>query len=307
MRNLTKRGILYIAVFLLLSLLLAVYLMSGRPHVSGLFRDGAYGTVLELDSSFNYAVQKYNGGVAVFGKEGVWGITNSGQKAWSVDFPCTDPILSAGGRYVLAAERGGQKLKLIAGRKVTQEMTTDDEIITASVNKKGTFAVVTKERGYKGRVNVLSASGKQLFAWHSAEQNILAVAVSEDNTKLAVSVVNMQDPSKVCTVYQFDLKETSPKSLAVGNENLISNLIYNGNELVAVGDEALYCFKADGAESFKIDYKGRELQKFSFYSGGVLAMGFRDGGSGASVCFYDMHGREKGSHFISGEIFALAE
>ncbi len=306
MHKLTKRGVFYVSVFLLFAILLTWYLLGGKPHIYGLFRDGAYGTAAELDSSFTYAMQKYNGGVALFGKDGVLGISNSGQKAWEVDFPCTDPLLSASGRYILAAERGGQSVKLIRGRKVIYDMKTDGEIITVSVNKKGTFAVVTKERGYKGRLQVFSPRGKELYAWHSAEQNILAAAVSEDNKKIAVSVVNMQEPGRLSAVYQFDMKETAPRILDVGSENAVSNLLYNGTLLLALGDEGLYGYDAKGTQKFKIDYEGRELQKFSFYSGGILALGLGGGAeSGSLLKFYDMRGTEKGACPIDGEIFGL--
>ncbi len=299
---------LYSGVFvLLLAALLLWYFLGGRPSILSLFRDGAYGTQIELDTSFGYATQKYNGGVAVLGKEGVIGITNSGRKAWEIDFSVTDPVLACGGRYVLAAERGGTKLLLAAGGKVKQEMICDNEIITASVNSKGTFAVVTEERGYKGRVKVYAANGKELYAWHSAEQNILSAVVSENNKKLAVAVVNMTDLSRVCTVLQFDMKETTPRICDVGDENLVANLVYNGSELAAIGDEALYYFKSDGTLKFKLDYAGRELQKYSFYQGGVLAMGFWGGqdGSSTAVEFYDTNGNLKGSCPVNGSISAM--
>ncbi len=299
---------LYIAVFaLLLVALLLWYFIGGRPSVTGLFRDGAYGAQIELDTSFGYATRKYNGGVAVFGKEGIVGIANSGRQAWEIDFPVTNPILSCSGRYVLAAERGGKKLILAAGGNVRQEMETDETILYASVNSKGAFAVVTEERGYKGRVKVYDVRGKELYAWHSADQNILSAAVSEDNRKLAVSVVNMTDLSRLCTVLQFDLQETSPRILDVGNENLVANIVYNGSELLAVGDEALYYFKKDGTEKFRLDYGGRELQKYSFYPGGVLCMGFWGGagGSAAAVEFYDLNGNCKGSCAVSGTISGM--
>ncbi|MBE7025573.1 MAG: hypothetical protein E7408_05910 [Ruminococcaceae bacterium] len=306
-RNKVKK-ILHIGVFVvLLAFLFGWYLLDGRPVVLGIFQNGAYGTQLELDTSFEYIAQKYNGGVAVFGKEGLTGITNGGRIGWKIDFAVTDPILSCNGRYVLAAERGGKRLVLSVGGKVQQDMEMDSKIISATVNSKGVFAVVTEERGYKGRVKVYNAKGKELYAWHSAEQNILGIALSEDSKQMAISVVNMTDLSRLCTVMQFNLDETTPRTLTVGDENLVANLIYNGKDLLAVGDEALYYFKNNGTEKFRLDYAGRELQKFSFYSGGVLCTAFNNGGDGVAsqVEFYDTTGKLKGSCAVNGEISDL--
>ncbi len=302
-----KKGLYMAVFFLLLAALLLGYFFGGRPSVRGIFWDGKIGAQVETDSSFVYAAKKYNGGVAVFGKEGIVGITNSGRKAWEVPFAVSDPILAASGRYVLAGERGGYRLLLLAGGSVKQEMQMQGKIISASVNRKGAFAVITEERGYKGCVRVFTASGKELYAWHSAEQNILSAVVSEDNKKLAVSVVNMTDLARVCTVYQFDLRETSPRMLDVGHENLVSNLVYNGKELVCIGDEALYYFAGDGKQKYKLDYAGRELQKYSFYPGGTLALAFwgGQGGSSGTVEFYDFNGRQKGSCPVNGAISAM--
>ena len=307
-RNKMQKKPLFTFLVLILILALALlYFVSGRPALQGLFQSGEYGASLELDTSFVYAAQKYTGGVAVFGKEGIVGISNLGKQVWEVDFPVTDPILSCSGGYVLAAERGGQTLRLLSGGKVRQEMEMENDIISASVNRKGTFAVVTKERGYKGCVQVFSKRGKPLFKWHSAEQNILSAVVSEDNKKLAVSVVNMTDLSRMCTVLQFDMRETSPQVLEVGNENLVANLQYNGNELICIGDEALYCFKNNGTEKFHMDYAGRKLQMYSFYPGSLLTLGFwsgeQDGGS--VVEFYDTNGRKRGGHTVYGALAGL--
>ncbi|MBQ7036936.1 MAG: hypothetical protein IJN74_05550 [Clostridia bacterium] len=296
---------LYIAVLALLIIFLLVwYFLGGKPSVLGVFKNGEYGDRVKLDSSFTYASAKYSGGVAVFGKDSVFGITNSGKKAWQIPFTVSDPILSAGGRFVLAADRGGKRTVLISGGKVKHEAETEGAIITATVNKKGDYAVVMKERGFKGLVKVFSSKGKELFAWHSAEQNILSVALSEDSKQLAVAVVNMKDLSKLTTLLQFDLKDTVPDTLDVGDENLVSTLLYNKGELIAAGDEALYCFKKDGSQKFRIDYSGREIQKFSMYAGGTMAMLFRgaDDGSGNTVEFYDGLGRLSGTAKVDGNV-----
>ncbi len=299
---------LYIAVFaLLLIFLLLWYFLGGKPSVLGLFKNGEFGERVKLDSSFTYVSAKYSGGVAVFGKDAVFGISNAGQKNWQIPFTVSDPILSASGKYVLAAERGGSRVLLISGGKVRQEAEMEGAIITPSVNKKGAYAVVMKERGFKGLVKVFNAKGKELFAWHSAEQNILSVALSEDSKRLAVSVVNMKDLSKLTTLLQFEMKETVPEVLDVGDENLVSTLLYNKGDLIAAGDEALYCFNKDGSQKYRLDYSGREMQKFSMYAGGIMAMIFRgaDDGSGNTVEFYDGLGRKKGSASVSGNISSL--
>lgn len=307
MREFRMKKILHITVFVvLLALLSGWYLLDGRPAVMGVFRSGWYGTRLELDTTFEYIAEKYNGGVAVFGKEGITGITNSGRVGWKIPFPVSDPILSCNGRYVLAAERGGRRLVLSTGGKVRQDLEMDAKIISATVNSKGVFAVVTEERGYKGRVKVMNAKGKELFTWHSAEQNILSVSLAEDSKQMAVSVVNMTDLSRLCTVMQFNLNETSPRVLSVGDENLVANLVYNGKDLLAIGDEALYYFNRSGTEKFRVEYAGRQLQKYSFYSGGVLCTVFNNGEGGTqAVEFYDMNGKKKGSAALNDEITNL--
>ncbi len=301
-----KKPLYFGVLAFLLAFLLLWYFLGGRPSILGLFQNGAYGENVQLDTSFTYVSQKYSGGVAVFGKDGIVGISNSGRQSWKISFAVTDPILSASGRYVLAAERGGTKVMLTAGGKIKQELQTSGEIITASVNSKGVFAVVMKERGFKALVKVYNAKGKELFAWHSAEQNVLSVAVSEDSKRMAVAAGNMKDLSRLTTVMQFDLKETVPQSQPDGDENLVSNILYNKGELIAVGDEALFCFKADGTQKFKLDFGGRELQKFSMYPGGTLALAFRGGtGGGSSIVFYDNAGNLKGECAVSGTVSSL--
>ncbi len=305
--NKVKKIIYMCAVIVCVLSLLLWFFLDGRPAILGLFKSGTYGNKLELDSTMTYAVQKYNGGVAVFGKDRVCGISNSGKMAWNFDFSATEPILSTAGKYILAAERGGNRLLLISGGKIKYEHNTENEILTASVNKKGTFSVVTKERGYKGCVKVYDIKGKELYAWHSASQNILSSAISEDGKKLSVAVVNTEDISRMCTILEFDMKQTVPKKLEVGDENLVANILYNKNLLLAIGDETLLCFDADGKQKFSMDYKGKTLIKYSIYSGGVLALAFRseENGNNSVIEFYDMNGKQKGSCVINGRVTSM--
>lgn len=305
--NKVKKIIYICAVMVCVLSLLLWFFLDGRPAVLGLFKSGTYGSNLELDSTMTYASQKYNGGAVVFGKDGVNGISHSGKAAWKVDFPTTEPILCAAGKYILAAERGGRRALLISDGKIKFECNTENEILTASVNKKGAFALVTKERGYKGCVKVYNAKGKTLYTWHSASQNILSSTISEDSKKLSVAVVNTEDISCICTVLEFDLKQTTPKKLEVGDENLVANIVYNKNELLAIGDEALLCFNADGTQKFVLDYQGRSLLKFSMYSGGVLALAFQnaDDGNSSSIEFYDANGKLTGSCLLTGRVTSM--
>ncbi len=303
-----RKKLFYTATVLLLCIaLLLVYALGGRPSMLRLFKKGAFGAAIAQEASFSYTAAKYNGGVAIFGKDGLLGVSNAGRKAWEIDFPVTRPLLYSSGRYILAAEEGGTHAILCAGGKIKHEIHTDAKIISGAVNARGVFALVTEERGYKGMVRVYATNGKVLYTWHSAAQNILSVALSADGQNLAVAVVNMQDLSQLCTVLRFNLKKTTPESLSVGDENLVANLIYNGNELVAIGDEALYYFKKDGTLRFKLDYAGRTLQRHSFDAGGVLALAFWGGQeSGSSAIeFYETNGKLKGSCPIDGAILSM--
>lgn len=299
---------LYIGtVILLAAALLCLYFFGGRPSVLGLFRTGSVGTQMELDTSFSYATQKYNGGVAVLGKDGLVGMSNTGRRAWDISFPVTNPLLSANGRYILAAEDGGTKAVLCVGGKVKREFHSEEKIHAVYVNARGASLLLTEERGYKGCIQVYNRNGKEIYKWHSAGQNILSAVLSEDTTRMAVSVVNMQDASRLCSVFEFNLKETAPRTLQVGDENLVANLVYNKNELCAIGDEALYYFKKNRELKFSMDYAGRTLQRYSFYSGGVLSMAFLGGteGGATAVEFYDTNGVLKGSCPVSGAVSAM--
>ncbi len=295
------------SMVILLILTVILYFGGGKPVLTAVFRDGAYGTRIEIDTSFGYAIRKYDGGVAIFGKEGILAITNAGRKAWEKEFPATNPILSANGSFVLAADRGGKSAILLADGKEKRRIETKDSILSVDVNAKGNFLLVTEERGYKGCVRLFNSAGKEIYTWHSAEQNILSAAVSEDGKQLAVAVVNTEELSKLCTVFLFKINDTTPKALAINDENLAIELIFCGRELMVIGDESVHCFKEDGTKKFVIDYAGRDLQAYSFYSDGVLALGLSGNSSinGNIAEMYDTNGKLKGSYQAKGTITCM--
>ncbi len=308
MKNKRMRQLISIgSAAVLLLLVVILYFGGGKPVLTSVFRDGAYGTRIEMDTTFGYSIRKYDGGVAVLGKDGISAITNAGRSAWDVSFPVTNPILSASGKFVLAADSGGKTALLLSDGREKQRFETTEGILYASVNQKGTVALVTEERGYKGCVRVYNSAGKELYAWHSAEQDILCASVSEDSKKLAVAVVNTEDLSKLCKVFLFKLNDVTPQAISVGDENLVIDLKFCGRELMVIGDEAVYAFKDNGTEKFVIDYAGHELEAYSYYGGGVLSLGLSNGhemgGSVAKV--YDTNGNLKGSFAAKGTITSM--
>lgn len=305
-----KKKINYILISFVILAVAAIFLFRflGNPFLG--FKRGHYGERLELDSASSYASAKYTGGVALFGKDGIRGISNTGRIAWTVDFSSSQPVLIASGEYLLAAERNGKALKLIKGGREKCSLSIDGNMIACNVNRNGYFVVVSTERGYKAKVTAYDKKGQSLYTWHSAENNVISCAISDSGKIMALSVLNSENPKEISNVMIFDIKGDDIVTAAANENNLISNVIFYGNKILAVGDRGSIYYSYSGEIRKTIDYKGRTLQEFSCYSDGILAMGFNkiDNGdyhAGSVVEVYDSNGKMTGSARTDSDISFL--
>lgn len=261
-------------------------------------------------SNTTYSLGKSGNTAIVCGKDEIMGIGNDGGQLWNIKLAYMNPILSCNDNYIGVANSGGTEFKLISNGREIISHTSDEEIITANINKSGYFAIVSKEKGYRSKVSVFDSNGKQIYVWHSADYDVIDVALSNDNNKLVAAALNCNGNGSLSTVFMFSFNSAEYKVCTESDVNLISGIYYSGRNIICIGDKNALCISPGGSGLWEIDYKGRTLQEFSFYEGGVLAMGFTKSSldsirGGSIVEMYGSSGRLKGTYETKSAIGCL--
>jgi len=292
---------------------IGIYILAGILLVASIFLTNLnrYKTVsttsssIMLDSSVEYKMNKYSGGVVLCGHDSIMGIDKDGQKIWNIPTNFSKPILSCSNNYILTADRNGKHGFVLSEGKIINNIETSDVIITAKINESGYYALAYKEKGYKAKVSVFSPKGEEIYAWYSSNYNVVDVSVSSDNKKMAVAVLDASGSNDLSGVLLFSFKSDEYILSGTSNDNLISSINYINNNVVAVGDKKTLSISHKGEIYWEIDYKGRILQEYSIASD--VAFGFTKGSvegfyGGSVVEIYNKSGKLIGKHEIGDSI-----
>ena len=99
--------------------------------------------VIDYDYSSSSVVGLYKDGVARVTGESLVVMDNAGTQFQSVLTGFSDPALITTPRYVMTYDRGGRRLVITNSFTVVFDRTFDDNIVTATMNDSGWFAVVS--------------------------------------------------------------------------------------------------------------------------------------------------------------------
>lgn len=261
-------------------------------------------------SNASYSVGKSGNAAILWNKDEVLSLAGNGNEIWKIKLKYSKPILKSNDNYIAVADIEGTEFKLISNGREKLTHTSDGEIITVAVNKSGYYAIASKEKGYRSRVSVFDNSGKQIYAWYTADYDVIDVALSNDNNKMSVAALNCNENESFSSVLLFSFNSKDYKVCTKSDTNLISGIYYSGRNIICIGDKATFCFSHGGSRLWEINYGGRTLQEFAFYEGGVLAMGFTKSSldslrGGSVVEIYSSFGRLKGKYETKNPIEGL--
>lgn len=270
---------------------------------------GQNSSVITIDSGIRYQFKTYKNNIIFCNQDGIKAVSKKGSDEWSIPMTLLDPFIYINNKYILIAGREGREANIITSYSDIASITTEDPIITAKINARGYLAVVTEEKGYKGKVTVYNPEGKELYKWHSVKNRILDVDISEDGKRMAVCVMDTSKGKVSGGLMFFYLNEEAPYAATVIPDTLIADIkFYKDNSLVAIGDNQTMFFSPEGIQKWSMDYIERELQAFNTDSNEiiVLAQSERSGGgilnNRTIVEVLNRKGEKVGTYKLDGEI-----
>ena len=234
-----------------------------------------------LDGASNSKFADYMGDVVAASETRYRGFDSKGELLWELPIQMQSPQITVRGEYVLINEIGAKKILLYKGRKQIFEATTEGNIITCDLSKKGDVVAVTDKEYYKGQVLVLNTNGKVIFAWDSGSYNILDAAISTDRM-VAVSLLNT-DVGADSLIACFDVNGKEKYRTENFSNSIIFDLEYDGEKLNAIADNKCIGLSPKGKISWEYDYSGRILKYYDIAVNGSKMLLFDNGGVGEIV------------------------
>lgn len=194
-----------IAVVLLLVFLAAgtvAYFIRGSREYTG------YEVVKELESSEAPNYRIVNGNLVRYGAEGAQAVSRDGTVLWNITYQTMkNPVFSFCGTMAAAADIGTKQYLLTDGTGMVKSFSTPYQIQAVCVSQQGVAAVLmnAEEKDY---IYLYSKEGEALAEMETVVARDgfpLAIALSEDGTKLVTSYMKVEgdEPVSSVTFYNF--------------------------------------------------------------------------------------------------------
>lgn len=219
-------------ICIVLSLVLPVGLYENIVNATALIGHGSYpidisgSTVLNSTSCGQYYYVLTDTNISSY--------SNNGKIILNELHGFANPIMSVSDTRVLVYDQGGKVAYVynLSGKIHTIE--AEEEIITASISRDGTFAVATHSDSYTSVVTVYDKNAKQVFAWNSAKDVINNVLVNPAGNKLAVTTLGAVSGQYISKLLILNFESADPLHTVELGSSLALSLVNTGKGISVV-------------------------------------------------------------------------
>lgn len=182
----------------------------------------------------------------VVGEDSTFVLDNTARRLGYTQHTFSSPVAYSAGGRVLLLDVGESNLRVMSKTKVLYEESFPHKLLTGAIGKDGTVAIASRGESSQSMLTVYNRNHKEVFVWNCAAENIVAVAVSDNGKRAAVSVVGAKNGELYCKVHIFDFAYSEPIA-SFEYANTVSGLQFlNGSRLLMSGKNVFTV--VDGSE-----------------------------------------------------------
>ena len=242
-------------------------------------------------------------------KDNVVYFNDAGNEAARYPNPYSKPLMHAEGNFLLLAEQGGHRAQLMNRFGVVRELETEQNILAASVNKKGQCALLTEgPQGYSVEVVVFDKRGNKLYS-RARGRLAMDVALSADGKQVALLSAQAENGTLNTVMEVFSVKSASNEAMYTytAADSLLYGLHYlSGGQLVAEGEDRVLLVDAkSGAMATYALGNQRLLGNAAGHTGVALALRAYGSTGNGQVVVLDENGEERCTVDFTGEFRSL--
>lgn len=223
-------------------------------------------TTIELKEEQNENIYAFNRYIGILNKNQFSIYGNSGNEEKKLEIQISNPIFNTANRFLVIAEKKGQKIYLITDKDLTWEANVEGNISQIHVNKNGYVAVVIVDTSYKTIIAMYNPQGKEMFKTYLSSTRTADVAISNDNKYLAIAEVDtsgtiIQSNVKIISVEKASSDPTNSLENTIKGESnkLITNLKYQDKDkLVCMYTDSIQVIE-NGQSKVLVDNKDKKV------------------------------------------------
>lgn len=192
---------------------------------------------IEIDSDDNPSVFAYDKYITVLSKNTLTEYTSDGNSVAKLDVSISVPLVETNGKYMVMAEKGGQKIYLISGTSILWQNNIEGSITRVNVNRNGYVSVIIQSTIYKSVIIFYDLNGKELFRSYLSTNYAICTAVSTNNKYLAIGEIDYSGTiiKSYVKIISVDLAQTDAENSTVytyeaENGEIVTDINYQDKE-----------------------------------------------------------------------------
>lgn len=194
-------------------------------------------TTINIDLDSNPNIFAYDRYIAILSKNKLSEYTKEGQKIAELDTNISVPLVHSAGRYMVMAEKNGQKIYLISAGTILWESSVEGNISEVNVNENGYVSIIIKNTTYKSVIVFFDLSGTEIFRRYISNNYAICTAISSNNKYLAIGEIDYSGTilKSFVTIISVEKAQSDPKNSIVNtyeseNGEIITNIKYQDKE-----------------------------------------------------------------------------
>ena len=216
-----------------------------------------------IGSTVNDANFVCDGGITYVSDTSFESISYSGNEVGYNQHGFSKPVLCTAKDNVLIYNLGGNGYVTGTKEKLNAVKDTDNYVITADINAKGYYCVVTQTDGYLSKIHVYNNNCEKIYAYSFSDYYINSVAINPDGTGCVACGVTGDNGSLLGIAYVLDFNQEKPVSTHNIDENVIYNVKYlNSNNVCMIGSKSSYTLDIRAGALKQIDYSNMQLTAY---------------------------------------------
>lgn len=176
---------------------------------SGAFSDGSV-IYYNADSANRFHV--FRGDLALVNSSGVSLYDRRGSVVMSDSYSMASPTSVCGDRYLVIYDMGGHQVRLYNSFSLLYDKSFSYPVQSVSINKDGSFCVVTSQKNYHSAVYVYDNDFKEIHKWLSADKFAVEAHLSDQNI-LSISAVHVENGDLVSDLVRLEIGKKDGKNI----------------------------------------------------------------------------------------------
>ena len=191
-----------------------------------------------FESSTAENVEKINSDLLVLTDDSTFVLDATAKKLSELQHSYSVPLISSRNGRAVMFDVGGYSYRVQSKTKVLYEGTSEHKIITAAIGKDGSVALATRGDNSMSELTVYNKNQKEVFKWECAKEAIVAVDISDNGKRAAVSVLGAENGELYSKVIIFDFRYSEQISeYSYGSQTVSDVEFISSNKVLATGEE----------------------------------------------------------------------